>query len=147
MLPTELEAVALDAFRYLIDDYGFRYVSTSMHAPECWSTFHNATTAVTVHFELGSAPWVELAELKRHGGRIVEQNRSALEFLVQERAQREETTRVDAGADEQGERAIYEKARQLRMYGEDVLTGDFRIFPRLRQLAEENLRRREASER
>lgn len=146
MLPSDFEAVILDAFRFLIDDYGFRYLAMSVHAPGCWSTFHNATTAVTVHFEIGSLPWVELAEIKHHRGRIIEQNRSALEFLVQERAPQEPALRIDPEKEDEIKRAIYEKARQLRTYGKDVLTGDFRVFPRLRELAEENLRRREATE-
>src|SRR5437879_674229 len=89
MTPTEFEEAVLGAFAFLVKDFGFRYVVTSMHAPECWSVFHNATTAVIVHYELGSRPWVEVAELKHDGNRIVERHRSALDFLVQERAPHE----------------------------------------------------------
>lgn len=146
MTPIEFERVILDAFQYLIDDFAFRYLSTNMHAPECWATFHGPTTAVTIHFELGSQPWVELAELKQDNGRVVEHNRSALEFLVQERAPLEALARTSPNGDEEMRRVIYEKARQLREYGKDVLQGDFRVFPRLKELAAENLRRRNAAE-
>jgi hypothetical protein len=141
-----MEAVVLDAFAYLVENFGFRYLSTSMHAPECWSTFHNETTAVTVHYEIGSQPWVELAKLKRNGDRVVEQSRAALEFLVQERAPEEVSLRTSGDDDEERRRAIYTKARQLREYGSDVLRGDFHVFPRLQELAAENLRRRNAAE-
>ena len=146
MTPTEFEKVVLDAFAYLVESFGFRYLSTSMHAPECWSTFHNGTTAVTVHYEIGSQLWVELAELKRDDDRIVERNRSALEFLVQERAPQEVPLTTRGNDDEETRRVIYEKARQLREYGEEVLRGDFRVFPRLKELADENVRRRNAAE-
>jgi hypothetical protein len=145
VIPIEFESVVLEAFGYLIDSFGFRYLSTHIHSPECWSTFHNSTTAVTVHFELGSQPWVELAELKRDGGCIFEQNRVALEFLVKERAP-QETALITNESDEQTKAAIREKARQLRAYAEDVLKGDFRIFPRLMDIANDNLRRRNATE-
>jgi hypothetical protein len=144
--PTQIETIVLDAFAYLVDSFGFHYVSTDIHAPECWSTFRNATTAVTVHFELGSSAWVELAELRRQGDNIVERNRSALEFLVKERAPREAALRSN-DSDEDVKRLIYEKARQLREYGSDVLRGDFHVFPRLRELAAEGLKRRNATER
>jgi hypothetical protein len=144
--PTEMETVVLDAFGYLVESFGFRYLSTSTHAPECWSTFHNETTAVTVHYEIGSQPWVELAALERKGDRVVEQNRAALEFLLQERAPQEASLRVSGNDDEETRRAIYAKARQLREYGSEVLRGDFQIFPRLKELAAENLRRRNAAE-
>jgi hypothetical protein len=144
--PAEVEKVVLDAFAYLVENFGFRYLSTSMHAPECWSTFHNETTSVTIHYEIGSQPWVEIAKLKREGDRIVEQNRAALEFLIQERAPGE-VLLTTSGHDEEGtRRVIYAKARQLREYGSDVLRGDFRVFPRLKELAEENLRKRNAAE-
>jgi hypothetical protein len=144
--PIEFETIVLDAFHYLISDFGFRCLSTNMHAPECWTAFHSVTTAVIVHFELGSQPWVELAELKREGDQIVERNRAALEFLVRERAPQEASLRARDDSDEEVRRVIYEKARQLREYGKDVLSGDFRVFPRLKELAAENLRKRNAAE-
>lgn len=146
MTPIEFEKTVLDAFQYLLNDFGFRYLSTNVHAPECWATFHNSTTAVTVHFEMASQPWVELAKLKHDADTIVETNRSALEFLVQERAPEEMKVRANVDDDEEIRQVIYDKARQLRDYGRDVLQGDFTVFPRLKELAMENLRRRNAIE-
>src|SRR5690242_4488831 len=131
-MPKEMETVVLDAFAYLVENFGFRNVSTNIHAPEFWSTFHNETTAVTIHYEMGSEPWVELAELKRENDHVVERNRVALEFLVQERAPQEGSLRARADDDEEARRIIYAKARQLRQYGGDVLRGDFHVFPRLK---------------
>ena len=145
MTPVEFERTVLDAFQYLLNDFGFRYLSTNMHSPECWATFHNSTTAVTVHFEMASRPWVELAKLKHDGGSI-ETNRSALEFLVHERAPEEAKVRANVYDDEEIRQVIYDKAHQLRDYGRDVLQGDFSVFPRLKELAMENLRRRNAIE-
>ena len=146
MTPTEIETIVLDAFAYLLESFGFRYLSTNTHTPECWSTFHNETTAVTVHYEVGSEPWVELAELKREGNRVVERNRVALHFLVEERAPQEVSLRGPGDDDEGTRRVIYEKARQLQQYGSDILRGDFHVFPRLKEHAAENLRRRNAAE-
>jgi len=145
--PTEIESAVLDAFQYLMTDFGFSYQSTSMHAPECWSTFWNTTTAVTIHYELGSLPWVELAELVRDSSRVIERNRTSLEFLLTERAPEEAGIPAGRSDEVDVKHVIYEKARLLRQYGQDVLGGDFRIFPRLKELAAENLQRREEAER
>lgn len=145
MNPIEFETIVLDAFAYLMFDFGFRFLGTSVHTPACWSTFHNMTTAVTVHFEMGSLPWVELAELKLYDGRFVERNRSALELLVQERAPRQ-VLAAGRGSDEEIRRALYEKGCQLHKYGAEILRGDFRVFDRLKELAAENLRRRNFEE-
>lgn len=146
MNPADFESLVLDAFSYLISDYGFIYAETSVHSPECWATFQNARTRVTVHTELGSQPWVVLAEVQRKTGYTVVLREAALEFLIQERAVDEKLLMIDPDNDAQMKRLIYEKARQLREYGTDVLRGDLRVFPRLRELAEENLRKRNATE-
>lgn len=138
------EQKVLEAFRYLIDDYGYQRQSTSIHAPECWTTFRSVTTAVTVHYEIGSTPWVELAELVRDGDRAVERRRTSLELLLRERAPDEQT--FTAASDDDIPRALREKARQLRTYGDDILRGDFSVFPRQREVAEENLNTRNATE-
>lgn len=101
---------------------------------------------MTVHFELRSQPWLVFAELRREGGRTVERNRSSLDLLLQERAPEKAPVRASADDNEEIRRMIFEKARQLRDYGRDVLQGDFQVFPRLKELAAENLRRRNAAE-
>lgn len=113
--------------------------------PECWSTFHSQTTAVVVHYEAGSPPWVVLARLEMVRGQILERDQSALAFLVAERSQKSSISGKPSN-DEDLRRIIHLQAGQLREYGKDVLRGDFKIFPRLKELAAENLRQRNASE-
>ena len=145
MSPDDFESAVLGAFQYLISDFGFCYLSTRVHMPECWSTFHNQTTSVVVHYEAGSPPWVVLARLEVIRDRTEVRDQAALAFLVHERSQNVSIPERPLN-DEDLRRMIDLNARQLREYGEDVLRGDFRIFPRLEELAAENLRRRNASE-
>jgi hypothetical protein len=147
MTPTEFEDSVLDAFAFLVNDFGFRYKSMRVHAPECWCVFHNVTTGIVVHYELGSRPWVEMAELRHHGDRVIEVRRSALEFLLQQRAPLEAGSTSRCDGDEELRRAICAQASSLRDHGGDLLRGDFAIFPRLQELAAESLRRRNATER
>jgi len=90
---------------------------------------------------------VELAELVRDSSRVIERNRTSLEFLLTERAPEEAGILAGRSDEVDVKHVIYEKARLLRQYGQDVLGGDFRIFPRLKELAAENLQRREEAER
>jgi len=144
MPPGELEEAVSSAFAYLTESFGFKRLSATAHGREFWSTFHNETTAVTVHYEIGGPVWVELARLETYSGKRVERDRCALEFLLQERAPQEPS--LPWRTDEDLCFMIREKARQLREYGSDILNGDFRIVPRLKELAAENLRRRNATE-
>jgi hypothetical protein len=47
-------------------------------------------------------------------------------------------------ADEYVKRVLQEYAQVLRSCGRDILIGDFRVFPKLKNLSEEVLRQRNA---
>src|SRR6185436_4039696 len=75
-----------ESFRFLIDNFGFRKISSASQAPEAWVHFRNATTGVTVHREIGSEPWVEISRLESVSGNTVERERYALDFLLAARS-------------------------------------------------------------
>ena len=130
MLKRRFEELAGNSFRFLVDDYAFKLVKTEEHLPEMWVTFKNPTTAVTVSFELGSAPWIEIGKLERVGDQTLQTGRSSLELLLKHRAP-EETIYFDPIYDIYDLKlrsVLEEKARQLRQYAEDFLCGDFREF-------------------
>lgn len=101
--------------------------------PEVWVTFKSPTTAVTVSFELGSLPWIEIGKLERVGDRTLQTARSSLELLLKHRAP-EETTYSEPIYDIENPElhsVLGEKARQLRKYAGNVLFGNFGEFVHL----------------
>ena len=133
----QFRTIVKQEFGFLVDEFGFKKYSSGVRTPECWVAFRTATTGVTVMFELGAGPWVEVARLGLHEGRTVELERYSLDFLLMERAPLEErTSRCDGLDDPQLAAILARQAHQLRAHAEDILNGDFHIFPRLKGLAE-----------
>lgn len=60
------------AFAHLQSDYGFRLTERRAVGSEAWGTYENPTTRVTVHYELGAEPWVEIGRLDLRDGRLVQ---------------------------------------------------------------------------
>jgi len=141
----EFEGAALQHFEYLKKDYGFGDPEIGGEGIEGWVLFKNPTTAVRVMYEIGASPWVQLLRLKPGTRGTEGAEVSSLELLLVERA-------PALGGNEHGigelsaqklADIVAEKARMLKVFGEDVLKGDFHVFTRLAELAEENRQRRE----
>jgi hypothetical protein len=139
------EATA-EAFSFLVDDYGFVPVSTTVHAPECEIKYWSKTTGVTVTYEWGGVIWVDLSRLERTTAEAVENERYSLDVLMLERCPDREVKALQPSEAESSnqyvERVLPTYAEVLKECGLDVLAGDFRIFPRLKKLSEEVLRQR-----
>lgn len=135
-----------DAFHFLVTDYGFEHVSTTVHVPECAIKYWNETTGVTITYEWGGAIWVDLTRLKRMPAEVVEGERYSLDILMLERCPNKDIRQFYSLDKEQTseyiERVLQVYANALKECGRDVLTGDFRIFPKLKKLAEDVLRQR-----
>src|SRR5438477_3976686 len=142
-LLASFDASVRRGFDFLIIRFGFRHVGSSMHAPECSTVYENSTTRITVAFELGSGPWVELERKVSSFLNIGRRERYDLAFLLMERVPDEtRTDNITDLDDPELPKVLEGLGRQLEEYGSDVLRGDFSVFPRLRKRAEENLKRR-----
>lgn len=129
-------------FEFLVSDFGFTRMDTTAQGPEAAVRFQSATTQVSVKFEFFSGPWVELARVEQSAGTVRAVDRYDLNFLMMERAPGwQGFGKCDNITDPTLPQLLETLARSLREYGADILKGDFSIFPKLRQRAEENLRR------
>jgi hypothetical protein len=134
------------AFDYLVTTYGFKRTMEQAIGPEAWVVFEGATTRITVHYEMGAAPWVEIGRLEDVNGRHVQTKEIGLNLLLRERGKALHDD-VDSPRDlNNTELATMLRARAhlLAETGDDLLRGSFESFPRLWNKAEKELRKREA---
>lgn len=137
--------VTADAFDFLISDYGFDHFSTTVYMPECEIRYYNQTTGVRVMYEWGGLPSVTLFRLERTPTKILEPEGYWIELLIKERCpDRDERLNYESGElnDRDVERMLRNYAVVLKAYARDVLQGDFKIFPKLKALAQEEQRQR-----
>jgi hypothetical protein len=137
-------AAARAAFDYLIASYGFQLKAERAVGSEAWVTYENETTRITVHYELGAEPWVEIGRLELRSGQIVQPSSIGLDLLLRERGE-PLSDAVDVPreiGDSELSRMIAVRAEGLRAFG-DLLSGDFRSFPKLQTKAEKELQKRE----
>lgn len=133
------------AFAYLTD-YGFICREEAHAGVEAWVVYENGTTRITVHYQLGAAPWVEIGHLEWRGGRSVQSQSVGLDLVLRERGisfKDEIDTPRDITPIEISS-MLRTRAEQLRQHSDDLLRGNFSSFPRLLTMAEKELRRREA---
>jgi hypothetical protein len=130
------------AFAFLITDYGFTHVDTTVHRPECVIRYRNETTGVTVSYEWGGTPSVILSRLNRTATDVSEADEIGLKFLAMERcpngALAGDYERLKSQSIEE---VLSDYAAILRECGTDILTGDFQIFAKLRKLVEAEQRK------
>lgn len=133
-----------EVFSFLIEDFDFTYISTQVHLPMCAIEFQSKTTGVTVLYEWESTLWVELTRLRREGNQVGEWETYGLHLLLMERSPNklvkqvpDSRTRTDA----QVNAMLRQHATALKECASDVLAGDFRIFPTLRAVADNERRR------
>ena len=132
---------AIDAFNFLIENYDFEQLSSSVHPPECAIKYQNQTTGVTITYEWGGALWVDLS-------RISDQEKYSVDILMlecqPERSIADFHPSESESPNEYVKRVLQKYAQVLKSCGRDILIGDFRIFPKLKNLSEEVLRQRNA---
>jgi hypothetical protein len=131
-------------FGFLVGDYGFLLKGVDVAAYEAWVTFENETTRVTVTYEMGSPPWVEIARLEHRDDKRIARDEISLDFVLEEHGKKDAESPVGYGdiPDEIVDEMLRAKAKSLREDAADLLRGDFEALPLLRKRAEENLRRR-----
>lgn len=132
-----------DAFSFLVADYDLKHVSTQVYASECVIRYRNETTGVLVFYENSSIPWIVLMRLKRTPDEVIEAEGYGLNILAMELGLTELVNFDSAPqecTDDEVEEMLRNYARMLREHGRDILTGDFRVFPKLKQLAKQKER-------
>lgn len=130
------------AFEGLNTEYGLQEVETSEARAECWMTFRTTEVGIRVAYEPGSPIWVELLRLEPQRDRLVVLERSSLDMLLDARRPGDSVIEKPPNTQRDLDQSLTRAATNLRHFGADVLSGDFGVFPRLKELESENLRRR-----
>jgi hypothetical protein len=127
------------SFAVLEREFELTFDGISPHLPEIAAQFRSRTTKITILYEIGSPPWVELTSLLIHGSPTF-----SLELLLEERAPDDMGYTCDPA--EPGSAAFRScldfKAAALRTVAGDVLRGDFTVLPRMEIRLRENEARR-----
>ena len=133
-----------ESFGFLTDEFGFQPGEVTIHLPELWVSYSTDATEITIIYEVGSTPWVELARRGNWHGKLVKTETSSLELLLEERTPSASILECEAGqpGTEAFRACLRAKATALRRFGADILGGNFDVFPRLRIRAAENERKR-----
>jgi hypothetical protein len=134
------------AFDYLVTRYGFQRTTEQAIGPEAWVVFESTTTRITVHYEMGGAPWIEIGRLEDRNGRRVQTKEIGLDLVLREKgkALKDEVVPPRDLSGTELSAMLHARARLLADVAEDLLRGDFRSLPRLWSKAEKELRKREA---
>lgn len=121
------------SFAFLQTKYSCRVSRTITQPPECSISYRNTTTGVTISYEWGNIPSVVLTQLEQ-GKSAWDGEQVGLKFLVMERCPSALYLFNDANGGDNLVELLNAYAQTLDQCGQDVLTGDFTIFPKLREL-------------
>jgi hypothetical protein len=135
------EKVTKEAFHFLMTDYGFEHVSTQAVASDCIVEFRNRTTRVEVWWEWQYSVRVILARYENTSTGIAIKGEYDLEFIILTRCPEKTVKQEKFPTHDQLKRTLETYAALLKEYAQDVLTGDFSIFPQLKVLADEQYER------
>jgi hypothetical protein len=134
MKKSTFERMVEKAFWGLEARYGFKKTRTNFKNRSVTVQFQNTTTEIQLNYEIGNAPWLEIAELHNLG------NKSTLGWLLVESGieksplpeQAFQPTTVNEG---DLEPMLQTMSQQLLEHGVDLLKGDFAIMPKLQERA------------
>ena len=135
MKKNEFEQVLDHAFRNLEAAYGLKRVETAFRTGGVTVQFQNATTRVTLEYEIKDEPWLTIADIKKP------EVQSTLGWLLVELGidpppapELAFQTKYLSSANLP---AFIEKmCDQMLQHGGDLLRGDFSIVPRLQDRAQ-----------
>ncbi len=135
MKKTAFETMVDKAFWGLEARFGFKKTETSFVKRSCTVQFTNPTTVIVLNYELGNAPWVEIAEASNL------RNKSTLGWLLVELGlespptpeQAFRPTTLNEGVLEP---VLQKMGQQLLDHAADLLKGDFTILPKLQARAQ-----------
>jgi len=134
MKKSEFESIVTRSFRGLEARHGFKRGETVFARKSCTVQFLNATTNVTLHYEVGCKPWLAIADITDA------ENKTTLEWLLVERGVDKAPAPADAFRPtrlpvQDLAAVLDEKSKQLIEYGMDLIRGDFSLMPALQKRA------------
>jgi len=134
MKKSEFERIVTGAFRSLESKHGFKMGEAVYSPKNCTIQYLNTTTDVTLHYELGREPWLDISDLKNA------ENKSTLGWLLVERGVQKTPAPADAFRSTHlpdGKLAgdLEKKVQLLIEYGADLMKGDFSLMPNLQKRA------------
>jgi len=134
MKKSEFERIVLKTFRSLESKHGFKKGDATFSPKNCSIQYHNSTTDVTLHYEIGREPWLAIADVADA------ENRSTLGWLLVERGVEKPPMPADAFRattlpDVNLESELQKKVGQLIEHGSDLIQGDFSLMPNLQKRA------------
>src|SRR5262245_14706576 len=126
-----------EAFTFLIADFGFKLVKINVILPECEIAYWNETTSVTIIYEWQSVLSVDVGRLKHSPEGIKESESYSLGSLLLERCPDRNTSAYYCAQEDWSDNHIkwilHSYASDLKSCGEDILAGNFSIFPALKR--------------
>jgi len=139
MKVSQFERIVDKAFWGLTNKHDFVKVETSLHKKGATVSFRNPTTEVILNYEIGTFPWITIADIKNP-----ETDRVSLDWLLVELGEKKHPSadeaffpaKMDEG---QLEDEIQKKVDQLLTFGTDFFSGDFTLLPDLQKRAEDYL--------
>ncbi|MBN2387877.1 MAG: hypothetical protein JXB85_12740 [Anaerolineales bacterium] len=134
MKKSEFERMVDNAFINLTRTYKFTKTETKFEQRSCTVRYQNATTEITLNYELGGRPWLAIGEVNQP------ENRSTLGWLLVELGVDPMPTLEQAFhpvtmEDAELEQAMIKMNDQLLEHGVALLKGDFEILPALQARA------------
>jgi len=134
MKKSEFERIVTGAFRSLESRHGFKMGEAVYSPKNCIIQYHNATTNVILHYELGREPWLDISDVASA------ENKSTLGWLLVERGVQKTPAPADAFRSThlpEGKLAgdLEKKVQQLIEHGGDLINGDFSLMPKLQKRA------------
>ncbi len=134
MKKSEFERIVMSAFRSLESRHGFKMGEAVYSPKNCAIHYHNATTDITLHYELGREPWLDISDVRDA------ENKSTLGWLLVERGIEkspapEAAFRSTQLPDDKLAGDLEKKVKQLIEHGADLIKGDFSLMPNLQKRA------------
>jgi hypothetical protein len=134
MKKSKFESTVEKAFWGLEAKYGFKKTETKFEKRAVTVRFQNTTTDVLLNYEIGSTPWLEIANVHDAAAK------STLGWLLVEKGIEkpplpEQAFHPTPLSEEELEPILQKMGQQLLDHGASLLKGDFSTLPKLQERA------------
>ena len=117
--------VVFSEFDFLIKDYGFQHVSTSVFPPECQIIYRNEVVEITVFYEWGNVPEILISKLKPTSSGLKGVDQKSLDHFIISSIPKErfDWNKLKGSIDHKVEAKLHRDAWVLRRYANKILCG------------------------